>query len=102
MKNRIFLPCASWHLTNGQKWSILLKPKGSRPVIYGGVMVSTGILRYDKRGGQDNPVKMSNLKIKRQQNCCYGCLIDCPSGLSISGAVALMPPVPPPMTATED
>ena len=58
-------------------------------LFYGGVMVSTGILRYDKRGGQDNPVKMSNLKIKRQQNCCNGCLIDCPSGLSISGAVAL-------------
>ena len=70
--------------------------------VYGGVMVSTGILRYDKRGGQDNPVKMSNLKIKRQQNCCNGCLIDRPSGLSVSGAVALMPPVPPPMTATED
>ena len=56
---------------------------------YGGVMVSTGILRYDKRGGQDNPVKMSTFKIKRQENSCNGCLIDCPSGLSISGAVAL-------------
>ena len=26
-------------------------------------MVSTGVLRYDKRGGPDNPVIMSNLKI---------------------------------------
>ena len=78
------------------------KDKRFSSLLFGGVMVSTGILRYDKRGGQDNPVKMSNLKIKRQQNCCYGCLIDCPSGLSISGAVAYMPPVPPPMTATED
>ena len=34
---------------------------------YGAAKVSTGILRYDKRGGQDNPVKMSNLKNKRQQ-----------------------------------
>ena len=31
--------------------------------VYGGVMVSTGILRYDKRGGQDNPDKMSNLNL---------------------------------------
>ena len=34
---------------------------------YGAVKVSTGVLRYDKRGGQDNPVKLSNLKNKRQQ-----------------------------------
>ena len=34
---------------------------------FGPVRVSTGILRYDKRGGQDNPVKMSNLNNKRQQ-----------------------------------
>ncbi len=31
-------------------------------VLYGGAKVSTGTLRYDKRGGQDNPVKMSKLK----------------------------------------
>ena len=30
---------------------------------YGAAMVSTGVLRHDKRGGQDNPVKLSNLKI---------------------------------------
>ncbi len=30
---------------------------------HGAVRVSTGILRYDKRGGLDNPVIMSNLKI---------------------------------------
>ena len=52
---------------------------------YGAVRVSTGILRYDKRGGQDNPVKMSNLKNKRQQNCC-SCSVSCDA--------ALMPPVP--------
>ena len=34
---------------------------------YGAAMVSTGIRRYDKRGGLDNPVIMSNLKNKRQQ-----------------------------------
>ena len=34
---------------------------------YGAAMVSTGVLRYDKRGGPDNPVIMSNLKNKRQQ-----------------------------------
>ena len=32
-------------------------------ITYGPVRVSTGILRYDKRGGLDNPVIMSNLKI---------------------------------------
>ena len=30
---------------------------------YGAVRVSTGILRYDKRGGLDNPVIMSTLKL---------------------------------------
>ena len=39
-------------------------------------MVSTGILRHDKRGGQDNPVKMSNLNNKRQQYCC-SCSVSC-------------------------
>ena len=38
-------------------------------------MVSTGILRHDKRGGLGNPVNCPNLKNKRQQYCCYGCLI---------------------------
>ena len=33
---------------------------------YGAAMVSTGVLRYDKRSGPDNPVKMSNLNNKRQ------------------------------------
>lgn len=28
----------------------------------GAAMVSTGAVRYDKRSGQDNPVKMSKLK----------------------------------------
>ena len=45
---------------------------------YGGVKVSTGSLRYDKRGGPGNPVKMPNLNNKRQQNCCSGCLIAVP------------------------
>ena len=30
--------------------------------VYGGVMVSTGILRYDKRGGLGKPVKSPPLK----------------------------------------
>ena len=34
---------------------------------YGAAMVSTGVLRYDKRGGPDNPVILSKLKNKRQQ-----------------------------------
>ena len=38
-------------------------------------MVSTGILRHDKRGGLSNPVNCSTLNNKRQQFCCYGCLI---------------------------
>ena len=94
-----FLP---FPLDKKKKIGYTTKTEVARSPVHGGVMVSTGILRYDKRGGQDNPVKMSNFKIKRQQNCCNGCLIDRPSGLSVSGAVALMPPVPPPMTATED
>ena len=52
---------------------------------YGAVRVSTGILRYDKRGGLGNPVKLSNLKNKRQQYCC-SCSVSCDA--------ALMPPVP--------
>ena len=51
----------------------------------GAVRVSTGILRYDKRGGPDNPVKMSNLKNKRQQFCC-SCSVSCDA--------AKAPPVP--------
>ena len=48
---------------------------------YGAVRVSTGILRYDKRGGPDNPVKMSNLKNKRQQFCC-SCSVSCDAAKS--------------------
>ena len=29
---------------------------------HGPVMVSTGVLRYDKRGGPDNPDKLSDFK----------------------------------------
>ena len=47
---------------------------------YGAAMVSTGILRHDKRGGQDNPVKMSNLNNKRQQYCC-SCSVSCDAAL---------------------
>ena len=35
-------------------------------VRYGGAMVSTGILRYDKRGEPGNLVNCPNLKNKRQ------------------------------------
>ncbi len=31
-------------------------------ILYGGAKVSTGTVRYNKRSGQDNPVKMSKLK----------------------------------------
>ncbi len=44
-------------------------------------MVSTGVLRYDKRGGQDNPVKLSNLNNKRQQSSC-SCSVSCDAALS--------------------
>ena len=47
---------------------------------YGAAMVSTGVLRYDKRGGPDNPVKMSKLKNKRQQYCC-SCSVSCDAAL---------------------
>ena len=57
----------------------------------GAVRVSTGILRHDKRGGQDNPVKLSNLKNKRQQYCC-SCSVSCDA--------ALTPPVPRERTTT--
>ncbi len=30
---------------------------------HGSVKVSTGVLRYGKRGGPDNPDKLSNLKL---------------------------------------
>lgn len=40
---------------------------------FGAVMVSTGTLRYDKRSGQEDPVKPSDLNNKRQQqSCCSG------------------------------
>ena len=35
---------------------------------YGAVRVSTGILRYDKRGGLDNPVIMSTFKLNDNNN----------------------------------
>ena len=40
----------------------------------GGAMVSTGILRQDKRGEPGNLENCLNLKNKRQQLRCYGCL----------------------------
>lgn len=47
--------------------------KRYRSAVYGAVMVSTGILRYDKRSGQEDPVKPSDLNNKRQQqSCCSG------------------------------
>ena len=51
------------------------------PKSYGAVRVSTGILRYDKRGGLDNPVIMSELKNKRQQYCC-SCSVSCDAAKS--------------------
>ena len=36
-------------------------------VLFGGAMVSTGILKYDKRGEPGNLVNCLNLKNKRQQ-----------------------------------
>ena len=42
-------------------------------------MVSTGILKYDKRGEPGNLVNCLNFKNKRQQYCCYGCLSFTPS-----------------------
>ena len=35
---------------------------------YGAVRVSAGILRYDKRGGLDNPVIMSTFKLNDNNN----------------------------------
>ena len=48
---------------------------------HGAVRVSTGILRYDKRGGPDNPVIMSTFKNKRQQYCC-SCSVSCDAAKS--------------------
>ena len=48
-------------------------------------MVSTGVMKYDKRSAPDNRVKMSNLKNKRQQQSC-SCSVSCDA--------ALTPPVP--------
>ena len=53
---------------------------------YGAVRVSTGILRYDKRGGLDNPVIMSKLKNKRQQYCC-SCSVSCDAAKSAARTV---------------
>ena len=40
------------------------RPSKGRPHLFsGGAMVSTGTVRYDKRSGPDNPVKMSTLKL---------------------------------------
>ena len=48
---------------------------------YGAAMVSTGVLRHDKRGGPNNPVKLFNLKNKRQQHCC-SCSVSCDAAIS--------------------
>ena len=53
---------------------------------YGLVRVSTGISRYDKRGGLDNPVIMSKLKNKRQQFCC-SCSVSCDAAISAARTV---------------
>ena len=45
------------------------------PYFYGGVPVSTGIMKCDKRVRPGNPVNCPTFKIKRQQYCCSGCLI---------------------------
>ena len=41
-------------MTNGRKWCIIYR---TERIPYGGAMVSTGILRYDKRG---EPGKLDN------------------------------------------
>ena len=46
--------------------------------IYGGVKVSTGIVRYGKRVAVRARYKTCNLKNKRQQYCCLGGLIRLP------------------------
>ena len=56
-----------WGLTFLKKSGIIYMRGLHALIAFGAAMVSTGVLRYDKRGGQDNPVKLSNLKIKRQQ-----------------------------------
>ena len=71
---------SSYLLTFAQKCAIIYNT-----LLYGGAMVSTGTVRYDKRSGPDNPVKMSTLNNKRQQYCC-SCSVSCDA--------ALMPPVP--------
>ena len=50
------------HLTIEEK-SCIIYMQISNLKLYGAAKVSTGVLRYDKRGGQDNPVKLSNLKL---------------------------------------
>ena len=64
-------------IDNGSKIVYNVSTKKS----YGAVRVSTGILRYDKRGGLDNPVIMSKLKNKRQQHCC-SCSVSCDAAIS--------------------
>ena len=67
----------------------------------GGAMVSTGILRYDKRGEPGNLVNCLKLKNKRQQYCCYGCLIFALRRKDGS-AVTCGSPVPPMSTTASD
>ena len=57
MGNSIFLTI--YKLTNGKKDCRINQDS----ISYGAAKVSTGILRHDKRGGPDNPVILSNLKL---------------------------------------
>ena len=59
-----FLQCFFTLLTFGCDLGIIYYTNNSN----GPVRVSTGILRYDKRGGLDNPVIMSTLKLNDNNN----------------------------------
>ena len=57
-----FLPFFAIDKEIKKVYNILHGENLAREFPYGAAMVSTGVLKYDKRSAQDNRVKMSKLK----------------------------------------
>ena len=95
VENRFFLRKLTVDIQGKKRYNISTEENG-------GAMVSTGILRYDKRGEPGNLVNCPNLKNKRQQYCCYGCLSFTSLDVKIGSAATCGSPVPPMSTTASD
>ncbi len=72
-KERKIATATVFALDNSEGFGYNREERGHSFLRSGAVMVSTGTLRYDKRSGQEDPVKPSDLNNKRQQqSCCSG------------------------------